>query len=131
MVYLWVAIGGAIGSVARFWLSGYIAEWFGETFPWGTIIVNISGCFVIGFAATAMGPDGRLFFGSAARTFIMVGFCGGYTTFSSFSLQSLNLVNDGEWLAALGNIGLSVAACFIGVWLGSILAMNLNAMRWE
>lgn len=130
MLYLWVAAGGAIGSIARFWLSGTIAQWFGETFPWGTIIVNITGCFAIGFAATAMGPDGRMFYGTTARTFFMIGVCGGYTTFSSFSLQSLNLVNDGEWLAALGNIGLSVVACYIAAWLGHVLAVNMNAMRW-
>jgi CrcB protein len=130
MLYLWVAAGGAIGAMSRFWFSGFIAQWFGETFPWGTIIVNITGCFAIGFAATAMGPDGRMFYGGSARTFFMVGVCGGYTTFSSFSLQTLNLVNDGEILAALGNTVLSVVACYIAVWLGHVLAMNLNAMRW-
>ena len=129
-MYFWVAIGGAIGSIARFWCSGVAAKLIGETFPWGTLIVNVVGSFIIGFAATAMGPDGRMFFGGTARQFVMTGFCGGYTTFSSFSLQTLNLMNDGQWLYAFGNVGLSVALCFLSVWLGHISAVNLNAMRW-
>jgi CrcB protein len=130
MMYIFVAIGGALGSIARYWCSGFAARMIGETFPWGTIVVNILGSFVIGFAATAMGPDGRMFYGTGARTFVMIGVCGGFTTFSSFSLQTLNLVNDGEVLAAFGNIGISVMACFAAVWLGHVLAMNMNAMRW-
>jgi CrcB protein len=130
MIYIWVAIGGALGTVARFWCSGVAARLIGETFPWGTLIVNIVGSFIIGFAATALGPDGRMFVGTTARQFVMVGFCGGYTTFSSFSLQTLNLLNDGEWLYAVSNVGLSVALCFIAVWAGHVFAMNLNAMRW-
>jgi CrcB protein len=130
MIYLWIAIGGAIGSVARFWCSGVVARLIGETFPWGTIIVNVVGSFIIGFAATAMSPDGRVFAGNTARAFVMAGFCGGFTTFSSFSLQTLNLLNDGEWVPAIGNVGLSVVLCLIAVWAGHILAMNLNAMRW-
>jgi CrcB protein len=130
MIYLWVSIGGALGTAARFWSSGVAARMIGETFPWGTLIVNVVGSFVIGFAATSMGPDGRMFVGTTARQFIMVGFCGGYTTFSSFSLQTMNLLNDGEWLYALSNIGLSVALCFIAVWAGHVVAMNMNAMKW-
>lgn len=130
MLYFWVAVGGALGSVARFWCSGAVARLIGETFPWGTLGVNIVGSFIIGFAATAMGPDGRMFAGTTARQFVMAGFCGGFTTFSSFSLQTLNLLNDGEWIPAVGNIGLSMALCLIAVWAGHILAINLNAMRW-
>lgn len=130
MIYLWIAIGGAIGSVARFWCSGVVAQLIGETFPWGTLIVNVLGSLVIGFAATAMGPDGRMFVGTTARQFVMVGLCGGYTTFSSFSIQTLNLLNDGEWVPAVGNIGLSVVLCLVAVWAGHVLAVNLNAMRW-
>jgi CrcB protein len=130
MIYIWLAIGGALGTVARFWCSGVAARLIGETFPWGTVVVNVVGSFIIGFAATALGPDGRMFVGTTARQFTMVGFCGGYTTFSSFSLQTLNLMNDGEWLYAVSNVGLSVALCLIAVWAGHVLAMNLNAMRW-
>ena len=94
--YLWIAIGSALGGVARFWCSGTVARAIGETFPWGTLVVNILGSFAIGFIATLTSPDGRLFIGSTARQFLMLGFCGGFTTFSSFSIQTLNLMNDGE-----------------------------------
>jgi CrcB protein len=128
--YLWIALGGALGTVARYWFSGFVARIIGETFPWGTLLVNVSGSFIIGFFAALTGPDGRMFVGSTARQFVMVGLCGGYTTFSSFSLQTLNLMNDGEWLRAGGNIVLSVALCLIFVWLGQVLAMSLNTMKW-
>jgi fluoride exporter len=102
----------------------------GETFPWGTFIVNVVGSFIIGFFATITGPDGRIFVGTATRQFVMVGFCGGYTTFSSFSLQTLNLMNDGEWFRASANVGLSVGCCMIAVWAGHVLAASLSAMKW-
>jgi fluoride exporter len=127
--YIWVALGGAIGTAARYWLSGVVAQSFGETFPWGTLIINVTGSFVIGFFAALTGPDGRLFVSSNARQFVMIGMCGGYTTFSSFSLQTLNLVNSGEWYRALANIGLSVVFCLIAVWAGVVLAGLLNAIR--
>jgi fluoride exporter len=128
--YLWIAIGSALGGVGRYWLSGVIARLMGETFPWGTLIVNVSGSLVIGFFATLTGPDGRVFVGSTARQFAMIGLCGGYTTFSSFSIQTLALMQDGEWLRAAGNIAGSVAFCLLAVWLGHILAAGINAMKW-
>ena len=92
LAYLWIAIGGALGSVGRYWFSGVVARHFGETFPWGTLLVNVSGSFVIGFFATLTGPDGRWLVPAWFRQqFFMLGVCGGYTTFSSFSLQTLNL----------------------------------------
>ncbi len=129
-VYFWIAIGSALGGMARYWCSGVAAELIGETFPWGTLIVNIVGSFVIGFFATLTGPDGRIFAGSLVRQFVMVGICGGYTTFSSFSLQTLNQMNDGEWLRAGANVGASVILCLISVWAGQILAASINSMRW-
>ena len=129
MTYLWIAIGGAIGSVGRFWLSGLIANRFGATFPWGTIIVNVTGCLVIGFFNTLTGTEGRWLVSPTTRTFFMIGICGGYTTFSSFSLQTLNLANDCEWLYAGANILYSVALCLAGVWLGHALAVYLNSMK--
>jgi CrcB protein len=128
--YIWVAVGGALGTTGRYWLSGVVARLIGETFPWGTLIINVTGSFVIGFFVALTGPDGRMFVPSNARQFVMIGLCGGYTTFSSFSLQTLNLMNDGEWLYAGANIGLSVALCLIAVWAGYMLAANFNTMRW-
>jgi CrcB protein len=130
MTYFWVAIGGAVGTTGRYWLSGVVARAIGETFPWGTLIINVTGSLLIGFFATLTGPDGRIFVGSTARQFVMIGICGGYTTFSSFSLQTLNLMNDGEWLYAGSNVIFSVALCLIAVWGGSMLASNINAMKW-
>ncbi|MGZ8395156.1 MAG: fluoride efflux transporter CrcB [Rhodoplanes sp.] len=130
MAYVWIAIGSALGGVARYWCSGVAARTIGETFPWGTLIVNVVGSFIIGFFATLTGPDGRVFASSAARQFVMIGFCGGYTTFSSFSIQTLNLVKDGEWLQAGGNIVGSVVLCLIAVWAGYVAAVAINAMKW-
>ena len=124
-----VALGGAIGTVGRYWLSGVVASLVGETFPWGTLLINVTGSFIIGFFGTLTGPDGRVFVGATTRQFVMIGICGGYTTFSSFSLQTLNLMNDREWLYAGGNVVLSVVLCLIGVWLGVVLASMLNAMQ--
>lgn len=130
VTYIWIAIGSALGGMARYWCSGVAARSIGETFPWGTIIVNVVGSFIIGFFATVTGPDGRIFAGTLTRQFVMIGFCGGFTTFSSFSLQTLNLVNDGEWLQAGGNIVGSVVLCLIAVWMGYMLASSINAMKW-
>jgi fluoride exporter len=128
--YLWIAIGSALGGMARFWCSGVVARLVGETFPWGTLFVNVLGSFLIGFFATLTGPDGRIFAGSTTRQFVMLGLFGGFTTFSSFSLQTLNLVQDSEWLQAGGNIVASVVLCLLAVWLGNLLAVSLNAMKW-
>jgi len=124
--YLWIAIGGALGSVARFWFSGFIAQRFGETFPLGTILVNVTGSFAIGFFATLTSPDGRVMVSPSFRQFFMIGICGGYTTFSSFSLQTLNLANDGEWLFAGLNVVSSVVLCLAAVWLGHVAATALS-----
>src|SRR4029079_17297515 len=110
-LYLWIAAGSALGGVSRFWLSGVIARAFGETFPWGTLLVNVSGSLVIGVIAALTAPDARFFMGSTARLAIMAGFLGGYTTFSSFSLQTLSLMQEGEWALAGANIALSVILC--------------------
>lgn len=127
--YVWVSIGGALGTAARYWFSGLVANHFGETFPWGTMFINISGSFVIGFFATITGPDGRIFASTEMRQFVMIGLCGGYTTFSSFSLQTLNLVRDGEMAWALANIGLSVVLCLVAVWIGHVVATQLNQLQ--
>jgi fluoride exporter len=128
-MYFWVAAGSALGGAARYWLSGVAARLVGETFPWGTLLINVLGSFVIGFFGTLTGPDGRLFVASTGRQFVMVGICGGFTTFSSFSLQTLSLINDGEWLSASGYVAGSVALCLIAVWAGYVLALGLNVMK--
>ena len=104
ITYLWVALGSALGGSARYALSGIVANWFGATFPWGTLIVNITGCFVIGIFNALIGPEGPLRVPSNIRIFVMVGMCGGYTTFSSFSLEFLNLMRIGDWLRAVAYI---------------------------
>lgn len=121
-----VAIGSALGGVARYGLSGLVARSFGETFPWGTLVVNVAGSFLIGIVATVTGPDGRLLTSPQTRVFWMIGVLGGFTTFSSFSLNTLSLVQDGEWLRAGGNVVLSVALCLVGVWLGAALGAWVN-----
>lgn len=123
----WVAIGAAVGGVARYGLSGLIARSFGETFPWGTLVVNVAGSFLIGLVAVVTGPDGRLLVGTTARQFMMVGVLGGFTTFSSFSLQTLTLIQDGEWLYAAGNVFSSVLFCLAAVWLGAVAGNAINA----
>ncbi len=127
--YLWVGLGGALGSIARFWASGFVARYFGETFPFGTLIVNVTGSFIIGLFATLTDPDGRWLVGPTFRNFFMAGICGGYTTFSSFSLQTLSLAREGEWFYAGANAVLSLALCLIAVWLGHVLALSLNPSR--
>ncbi len=129
-VYLWIALGSALGGMARFWASGVVARAVGETFPWGTLVVNVTGSFIIGLIAALTGPDGRVFIGSTARLALMAGLCGGYTTFSSFSLQTLNLMNDGEWVYAGGNVVGSVVLCLLAVWAGQMLGSSINALKW-
>ncbi len=121
--YIWVAIGGALGSVGRFWASGLIANKFGQTFPFGTLVVNVTGSFVIGFFARLTDSEGRYLVSPGFRTFFMIGVCGGYTTFSSFSLQTLTLAQGGEWLYAGANSVASLVLCLVAVWLGHSCAM--------
>ena len=128
--YLWVAIGSALGGVARHWCTLASGRWFGTAFPWGTLFINILGSFVIGFFAALTGPDGRVEVGVTARQFVTIGLCGGYTTFSSFSIQTLSLMQDGEWFRASGYIVLSVVCCLVAVWAGHLLAASLNAVKW-
>jgi len=126
MTALWVMIGSALGGGARYWCSGLVARTVGETFPWGTLTVNAAGSLVIGLIAALTGPDGRLLVASETRQFIMMGVLGGFTTFSSFSLQTLSLAQDGEWLRAGLNVAASVAVCLVAVWAGWALGAAIN-----
>jgi len=129
ITYLWVAVGGALGSVARYACSSAIANWHGEAFPLGTLVINVVGSFVIGFFGTLTGPDGRFLVPGDIRQFVMVGICGGYTTFSSFSLQTLTLAQDGEFFRAGLNVVASVVLCLASVWAGYVAATTLNAVK--
>lgn len=124
--YLLVGIGGAIGSVARFWVSGLVATRFGQTFPLGTLVVNVTGSFVIGLLAALSEPEGRWLLNPSLRQFFMIGICGGYTTFSSFSLQTLSLAQEGEWFHAAMNSIASFALCLFAVWLGYFTITLIN-----
>ncbi|MEO9227683.1 MAG: fluoride efflux transporter CrcB [Devosia sp.] len=126
LMYLYIAIGGAIGSVARGWMSLTVAEATGPEFPWGTILINILGSFLIGALTTGTAADGRFPLSGDLRSLLMVGICGGFTTFSSFSLQSLELLRQGRVGWALLNIGASIVLC-----LGSVAAgyYSVGALR--
>jgi fluoride exporter len=126
---LLIAIGGGIGSVSRFWASFVVTRFFGDALPWGTIIVNITGAFIIGLFSTITGEGGRTPASHMMREFFMVGVCGGYTTFSAFSLQTLNLANNGQALRAGANVVISVVMCLLAVWLGHLLAVQLNSSK--
>ncbi len=130
MVYIWVALGSAIGGAGRHWCNTVITGAVGGAFPWGTITVNVVGSFLIGFLASIDPFPGRSWLpGPEARAFFMVGICGGYTTFSAFSLQTLDLLRNGNWGQALGNIAVSVAVCLLAVWLGHLAYTAIGASR--
>ena len=134
LAYLWIAIGGALGSIARYGVGGLVADKFpqtSQTFPLGTLVVNVTGSFVIGVLGALTVPEGKMTPQSRvfATQLLMTGVCGGYTTFSSFSLQTLNLLRDREWFYAGGNILLSVTLCMIAVWLGYLLGSTFNSMK--
>lgn len=116
--WLWVALGGALGSMARFGIANAMTALTGPQFPWGTLLINATGSFVIGCFGALTGSRGSFAVPADIRAFVMVGICGGYTTFSSFSLQTLELMQAGEVLAAGGYILGSVALCLLFVWLG-------------
>jgi len=102
------------------------AHSLGEDFPWGTLAINVVGSFVIGLFAALTGPGGPLPATADARRFVMVGLCGGYTTFSAFSLQTLNLLQRGQVIGAAANVTGSVALCLMAVWLGHMAATALG-----
>lgn len=129
--YLWIGLGGALGSMGRYWLGGLVSDRVGETFPWGTLTVNIAGSFIIGLLGALVSAEGRMDPQSRAfvTRFLMAGVCGGFTTFSSFSLQTMNLAQGGEWLRAGGNIIGSVTLCLVAVWLGHLAGTALNTLK--
>ncbi len=122
---VWIAVGGALGSVLRFWVAQWAAPISG-TLPLGVIGINVAGSLLIGFFGTFTLAHGRFALPETVRLFVMVGFCGGFTTFSSFSLQSLELLQGGAWLTALANMTLSVLLCLAAVALGHGAASRFN-----
>jgi len=118
---LLIALGSALGGVARYWLSGLVATRVGEVFPWGTLVVNIVGSLLIGLLA-GLHDSARVPLSADARDFLMIGVMGGFTTFSSFSLQTLQRLQEGDWLRAGGNIVASVVLCLVAVAVGYWLA---------
>ena len=126
-LYAAVIIGGAIGSALRYAMSTWIAEATHSTFPWGTLAVNVLGSLVIGFFTGLTGPDGPLLVSPVGRAFVTIGIVGGFTTFSSFSLQTMLLLQGGQWIAATGNILSSVVLCLVATAVGIALASILAA----
>jgi protein CrcB len=124
--YALIGLGGAIGSIGRAWLGTAMLALTGAGFPWGTILINVVGSFVIGFVGTLTAADGRFAAAADLRAFLMVGVCGGFTTFSSFSLQTLDLLRYGRPGPALANILLSVALCLGSVAAGHWLAATIR-----
>lgn len=120
-----IMIGGALGTLARYLLS-VLALPISGSLPWGTILINIAGSFIIGFFGTLTLASGRFPLAEPVRLFVMVGFCGGFTTFSSFSLQTLDLLRSGETLRATINIVASVALCVTAVAVGHAVASRFN-----
>ena len=125
--YVMAAVGGAIGSVGRVMMTTFVARWTGEDFPFGTIAVNVTGALIMGMLAGVGETDpGKLIFSESARTFLMIGVLGGYTTFSTFSLQTFLLMEQGNFLGAALNILLSVVLCVAGIWAGFMLIRALQ-----
>jgi CrcB protein len=106
-----VFLGGALGSMWRFWWSGLVAQRFGETFPFGTLVVNMVGSMIVGIVAALLMRVSNSGIATALQQLLVVGICGGLTTFSSFSLQTYNLMVDGRWLSALSNMVFSTGLC--------------------
>jgi CrcB protein len=131
IAYLCVALGSALGGVGRYGFGLLASRMWGDSFPWGTIVINIVGSFIIGFFGALTAPDGPLPAQPNLRIFVMVGICGGFTTFSSFSLQTLSLARDGSWLPAMGNVLLSVTLCLLAVTIGHFAASRIGLSQPE
>ena len=113
-----VALGGAIGSIARFWLTGVMTALTGPRFPWGTLLINILGSFIIGLVAGITLAPERIAMHPDIRIFLMTGVCGGFTTFSAFSLQTLELMQTGDVIPAMGYAIGSVILCVVATYGG-------------
>lgn len=127
MHYLWIGLGSALGGILRYVFSNWGAALWGPRFPFATILINVVGSFLIGFVATFGRFEGKIYLSPMTKDFLMIGVLGGFTTFSSFSLQTLYLAQRGEWLLGTLNVVGSVALCLAGVWLGHLCGRYFNA----
>jgi fluoride exporter len=123
MPYLWVTVGSALGGLLRYAITRMTLT-MSAGFPYGTILINVVGSFVIGYFGTLTLQSGRYAASENLRLFVMVGLCGGFTTFSSFSLQTFDLLRSGAWVRALANVVLSVTLCLAAVAAGHLLAQR-------
>lgn len=127
MLYGWVSVGSILGGLARYFVGLLLDT--GPGLPWATLFINASGSLIIGFYATLTGPDGRMLARPEHRQFVMTGFCGGYTTFSAFSLETFRLFHSGAKSTAAVYVGLSVVCWLASVWLGHRLASRYNRLK--
>lgn len=121
--YILVFAGGGIGAALRYWLSGVVHERLGSAFPYGTLAVNILGCFVIGIVMASM--QERFLAHPSLRVFLTIGILGGFTTFSSFSYETIAMLKDGEFFYSSVNILASLVCCIAGTWLGVIVGKHM------
>jgi CrcB protein len=126
MLYAWVSFGSVLGGLARYFVSLVLDT--GSGFPVATLFINATGSLIIGFYATLTGPDGRMLARPEHRQFVMTGFCGGYTTFSAFSLETFRLFHGGMKYTALAYIAASVICWLVSVWLGHMMASRYNRL---
>lgn len=126
MSYWLIGLGSAVGGILRASLTASFVRLIGPEFPWGTVFINVTGSILIGVLAAVSGPMGRFPLDDDWRQFLTAGFCGGYTTFSAFSLQTLVLAQQGAWGWAAANVIGSVVLCLLGVWLGYQAGLALN-----
>ena len=128
-LYVAVGLGSGVGAASRYLCSLGLVTALGSEFPWGTLIVNILGSFIIGFYATLTEPGGRLFSGPATRQFVLAGFCGGFTTFSIFSLETMLLAQRGSLFFAGANVAVSLVLWLIAAWVGHAAAQRVNRLK--
>lgn len=120
MAYLWIALGAVVGASARYFLSGFIAKLFSSSFPYGTLVINITGSVLLGFFL--VWTSERVLIDSRWRLLIAIGFCGSYTTFSSYAFETFALFEQGQWLLAGSNVIASNLLCLVSVLTGAALA---------
>ena len=130
-IYLGVAFGGAVGSLARYGTTVGSALLLGPAFPWGTLLVNLLGSCLIGFYFTLTEPEGRMLASPPLRQLVLAGFCGGFTTFSLFSLEAVMLIERSRWAAAAIYVVSSAILWLVAVWLGHALALRMNRLPWR